>query len=71
MSMGEIRAQPLARLQLVRFDQSAAVAPTPAREPNQRAFSFVDDDAGAAEIGDDLALRQSEMLSAKAINNRL
>ena len=55
----EIGAQPLAGLQLLRLDQRAAVAAAPAREPGERAFGFVDGDAGAAEFGDDLACGQA------------
>jgi len=53
------------------FDQGAAIASAPARQPDKRTFRFVDDNAGAAELGDDLALRQSKMLRAKTINDRL
>ena len=71
MRAGEISAQPFTGLQLMRLDQCAAVAPAPAREPGQRAFSFIDGDAGAAEVRDDLPLRQGEMLRAEIIDDRL
>ena len=71
MGAGEIGAQPLARLQLMRLDQGAAVAAAPARQPGERAFGLIDGDVGAAELGRDLALRQGEMLAAKAIDRRL
>jgi hypothetical protein len=69
MCAGEIRAQPLTRLQLMRFDQGAAIASASSREPSQRAFYFIDDNLDAAAIRDDLSLCQSEMLSAKAVND--
>ena len=70
VSAGEIGAQPLAGLKLMRLDQGAAVAPTPARQPGERTFGFIDGDAGAAEFGRDLPFRQVEMLAAKAIDCR-
>ena len=71
MRAGKIRTQSFSRLQLMRLDQGAAIASAPARQPDKRAFRFIDDNAGAAEVGDDLALRQSKMLRAKAVNDRL
>ena len=70
MGAGEIRAQPFAGLQLMRRDQGAAVAATAAREPGQRAFRLVDGDAGAAELGRDLTLRQGQMPAAEAVDRR-
>jgi len=70
MRAGKIRTQSFSRLQLIRLDQGAAIASAPARQPDKRAFRFIDDNAGAAELGDDLALRQSKMLCAKAVNDR-
>ena len=64
----EIGAQALAGLQLMRFDERAAVAAATAREPGKWAFGFVDDDGRAPELGDDLALRQVETLGAKAVD---
>jgi hypothetical protein len=55
----------------MRFDQDAAIASAPPHEPDERAFRFVDGHIGAAEISDDLSLRQSKMLRAKAVNDRL
>src|SRR4029077_10018230 len=71
MRAGKIRTQSFSGLQLIRLDQGAAIASAPARQPDKRAFRFIDDNAGAAELGDDLALRQSKMLRAKAVNDRL
>jgi hypothetical protein len=71
MCAGEIRPQPLTRLQLMRFDQGAATASAPAREPAQRAFNFIDDNIDRAAIRNDLPSRQSEMLSAKAVDDWL
>lgn len=68
MGAGEIRAQPFAGLQLMRRDQGAAVAAAPAREPGEWAFSLVDGDAGATKFGDDLPLRQRQMLAAKLVD---
>jgi hypothetical protein len=71
MRAGKIRTQSFSRLQLIRLDQGAAIASAPVRQPDKRAFRFIDDNAGAAELGDDLALHQSKMLRAKAVNDRL
>ena len=71
MGAGEIDAQPLAGLKLMRFDEGTAVAPTTARKPGQRTFRFVDGDIGAAELGRDLALGQLKMLPEKAVDRRL
>jgi hypothetical protein len=71
MGASEIAAQPLTRLELVRLDQRAAVASAAARKPGERAFGFVDGDAGAAELGRDLALGKVEMLAEKGIDSRL
>src|SRR4029077_8190177 len=71
MRTRKTRTQSFSRLQLIRLDQGAAIASAPARQPDKRAFRFIDDNAGAAEFGDDLALHQSKMLRAKAVNDRL
>jgi hypothetical protein len=71
MRTGKIRAKPLTGRQLMRLDQGAAIAPSSAREPAERTFCFIDNHVGPAVIGDDLPLRQDEMLSAKGPNNRL
>src|SRR4029077_10345311 len=71
MRSGKIRTQSFSRLQLIRLDQGAAITSAPARQPDKRAFRFIDDNGCAAELGDDLALRQSKMLRAKAVNDRL
>src|SRR6476646_6064769 len=55
----------------MRFDQRAAVAPAPARQPGQRAFCFIDNNPGASEVSNDLPLRQGEMLCAEIIDDRL
>jgi hypothetical protein len=65
VSPGEIRAQPLARLQLLRLDQGAAVTAAAARQLRQRAFRLVDRDSGAAVFRRDLSLRHIEVLAAK------
>src|SRR6185503_18752707 len=71
MRAGKIRTQSFSRLQFMRLDQGAAIASAPARQPDKGAFRFIDDNAGAAEVGDDLALRQRKMLRTKAVNDRL
>jgi len=55
----------------MRFDIAAAVAATPAGEPSKRAFALIENDAGGAKFGRDLALRQGKMLAAKRIDFRL
>jgi hypothetical protein len=68
MCSGEIRAQPLAGLQLFGLDQGPAVAAAPARQPSQRAFRLIDRHFGVAVFGRDLVLRQVEVLAAKTID---
>jgi len=67
MRAREIAAESFTSLELMRFDQGAAIASAPTREPGQRTFRFIDDDAGSAELCDDLPRRQSQMLSPKAV----
>ena len=67
----EFRPQSFSRLQLMRFDQGATIASTPARKPDEWTFRFIDGDAGAAKVGDDLPFAQSQMLGTKAIDGRL
>jgi hypothetical protein len=38
------------------FDQWPPIAASPAREPTDRTFNFIDNDANAAKIDDDLSL---------------
>src|SRR5262245_12631671 len=71
MRAREVRPQSFSRLQLMRLDQDTPVASAPPRQPDQRAFRFVDDHAGAAKVGHDLAFHQNKMLGTKAINGRL
>jgi len=52
-------------LQLMRFNHGAAIAAAPAREPSERTLALVDGNAGMAEFGRDLTLRQGKMLTAK------
>jgi hypothetical protein len=68
MCAGKIRTESLTGCQLMRFNQGAAVTPPPACEPAQGAFCFIDEHAHWAVIGDDLPLRQYEMLSAEALD---
>jgi hypothetical protein len=70
MSPGEIGAQPLARLQLLRFDQGMAVATAAAGQPSQQTFRLVDRDRGAASVGRYLFMRQIEVLAAKRFDVR-
>jgi hypothetical protein len=56
MGIGEISPQSFAGLKLVRFDQSAAIAPAPARKPDQGTFVFIDYNPGAANVSVDPAL---------------
>jgi hypothetical protein len=44
MRTGEIGAQPLAGLELMRLDQGAPIASAPARQPRERALGFIDGD---------------------------
>jgi hypothetical protein len=67
----ELGPQSFSRLQLMHFDQGTAVASAPARKPDERTFRFIDGDAGAAKVGDDLAFAQSQMLGTKAVDGRL
>src|SRR5215470_14043761 len=71
MRAREVRPQSLSRLQLMRLDQGTPVASAPSRQPDQRAFRFIDGNAGAAEVGHDLAFLQSKMLGTKTINGGL
>src|SRR5262245_60015571 len=71
MRAREVRPQLFSRLQLMRLDQGTPVASAPPRQPDQRAFRFIDGDAGAAKVGGDLPFSQRKMLSTKAINGRL
>jgi hypothetical protein len=48
--------QPFSRLKLMDFDQWPPIAASPAREPTDRTFNFIDNDANAAKIDDDLSL---------------
>src|SRR5262249_40399699 len=68
---GKVRSQALTGLQLMNFDQWSAVAPTPPRQPTERALDLIDDDADAAEIRLDLLLRQNKMLRTKGADDRI
>jgi len=59
------------RLQLMRFDQGTAVASAPAGKPDKRTFRFIDGDAGAAKVSDNLPLTQGQMLGTKTIDGWL
>jgi hypothetical protein len=67
----ELHPQSFSRLQLMRFDQGTPVASASARKPDEWTFGFIDGDAGAAEVGDDVPLAQRKMLRTKAIDGRL
>jgi hypothetical protein len=57
MCAREIATESLASVKLVWLDQGAAIASAPARQPEQGAFCFIDDDARAPEFSDNLPLR--------------
>ncbi len=52
----KVGAQPFSGLKLMDFDQWTPIAASPAREPTDRTFDFIDNDANAAKIDDDLSL---------------
>jgi hypothetical protein len=54
----------------VRLDQRVPVAAAPAREPGERAFGFVDGDAGAAVLDLDLSFAQRQVPGTKGIDAR-
>ncbi|HKA75652.1 MAG TPA: hypothetical protein VKD19_00950 [Pseudolabrys sp.] len=56
MSAREIGAQPFAGLELMSFNQRAAIAAPPSCKPSQRTFGFVANNFGTAKLCDKLAL---------------
>src|SRR6185437_3047826 len=70
MRIGKVSPQPLASLKLVWFDESASIAPAPARQPDQRTFVVINNNPGAATRCIDLAFAQCEMPGAIAADVR-
>lgn len=67
---GEIAAQPLTGLQLMRCNQGAPVAAAPSGEPDQRTFRFVDNNAVTAVFGFNFAMTDIEVSAAEFIDER-